>query len=164
MFQDCRSPVALTGIKTSTAPPGQAAPFRARPGIRMLPAQNVMLSYGRCCASPVFFDDFYRRFLASSPRVREKFVHTDMATQKRLLRHGIMNLVLVARSLPATKLRQLGESHCRARLDIGPELYELWVDCLLTTLAQHDPDFSPALRQEWREVLEAGIAVMRSHY
>ncbi|WP_282286089.1 globin domain-containing protein [Pseudomonas sp. PS02302] len=130
----------------------------------MLPAQNVMLSYGRCCASPAFFDDFYQRFLASSPRVREKFAHTDMAAQKLLLRHGIMNLVLVARGMPTTKLRQLGESHCRARLDIGPELYDLWVDCLLATLAQHDPDFSPALRQEWQGVLEAGIAVMHSHY
>lgn len=130
----------------------------------MLPAQNVMLSYGRCCASPAFFDDFYQRFLASSPRVREKFAHTDMAAQQLLLRHGIMNLVLVARGMPATRLRQLGESHCRARLDIGPELYDLWVDCLLATLTQHDPDFSAALRQEWRDVLETGIAVMRSHY
>ncbi|MGE6321001.1 globin domain-containing protein [Pseudomonas oryzihabitans] len=130
----------------------------------MLPAQNVMLSYGRCCASPAFFDDFYQRFLASSPRVREKFAYTDMAAQQLLLRHGIMNLVLVARGMPATRLRQLGESHCRARLDIDAELYGLWVDCLLATLAEHDPDFSPALRQEWRDVLEAGIAVMRSYY
>lgn len=130
----------------------------------MLPAQNVMLSYGRCCASPAFFDDFYRSFLASSPQVREKFAHTDMAAQQLLLRHGIMNLVLVARGLPATKLRQLGESHCRARLDIRPELYERWVDCLLATLAQHDPDLNDELRLEWREVLEAGIAVMRSYY
>ena len=130
----------------------------------MLPAQNVMLSYGRCCASPAFFDDFYQRFLASSPRVREKFAHTDMAAQQRLLRHGIMNLLLVARGLPATRLHQLGESHCRARLDIGPELYELWVDCLLATLAQYDPVFDETLRAEWRQRLEAGIAVMRSHY
>ncbi|WP_295515911.1 globin domain-containing protein [uncultured Pseudomonas sp.] len=130
----------------------------------MLPAQNVMLSYGRCCASPAFFDDFYQGFLASSPQVREKFVHTDMAAQRLLLRQGIMNLVLVARGMPATKLRYLGESHSHARLDIGPELYELWIDCLLASLAQHDPDFSPALRQEWREALEAGIAVMRSYY
>ena len=87
-----------------------------------------------------------------------------MAAQQQLLRHGIMNLVLVARSLPTTRLRQLGESHCRARLDIGPELYGLWVDCLLATLAKHDPDFDEALRKEWRDVLEAGIAVMRRHY
>lgn len=130
----------------------------------MLPAQNVMLSYGRCCASPTFFDDFYQRFLASSPQVRKKFAHTDMAAQQRLLRHGILNLVMVARGLPATRLRQLGESHSRARLDIGPELYASWVDCLLATLAQHDPDFDEALREEWRDVLEAGIAVMRRHY
>ncbi|APQ11974.1 hypothetical protein BJP27_10845 [Pseudomonas oryzihabitans] len=104
----------------------------------MLPAQNVMLSDGRYCASPTLFDDFFR-----------------------LLRHGIRNLIRVARSLPATRLCQLGESHCRMRLDIGPELYEGWIDCLLATLAQHDLAFDEALREEWRDVLEAGIAVMR---
>jgi len=70
-----------------------------------------------------------------------------------------MHLVLVALGLC-----QLGESHCRARPGIGPELYERWIDCLLATLAQHDPALTPDLRQEWRQVLDAGIAVMRSHY
>ncbi|HAB85833.1 MAG TPA: globin, partial [Pseudomonas sp.] len=31
---------------------------------------RVMQSYGRCCASPRFFDDFYATFLASSPAIR----------------------------------------------------------------------------------------------
>lgn len=123
-----------------------------------------MPSDGCCSASPAFFADFYQRFLASSPRVREKFVHTDMAAQQRLLRHGIMNLLLIAHGMPAPRLRQLGESHSRARLDIGVERYAGWVDCLLATLAQHDPDFEAALREECHEVLEDGIAVMRSYY
>ena len=41
-------------------------------------ADRVMQSYGRCCASPDFFDSFYRHFLASSPQIREKF-----ATERR---------------------------------------------------------------------------------
>ena len=71
----------------------------------MKPADQVMQSYGRCCASADFFDDFYTRFLASSPLIREKFVNTNMQAQKQLLRQGIMNLVMVARGMPDTKLR-----------------------------------------------------------
>ncbi|PKM03122.1 MAG: globin, partial [Gammaproteobacteria bacterium HGW-Gammaproteobacteria-5] len=32
----------------------------------MKDTNRVMQSYGRCCASPDFFDDFYASFLASS--------------------------------------------------------------------------------------------------
>ncbi len=51
-------------------------------------ADRVMQSYGRCCASTGFFDDFYRHFLASSPQIRAKFATTDMTAQKHLLRAG----------------------------------------------------------------------------
>ncbi len=36
----------------------------------MSAANLVMQSYGRCCASPDFFDSFYRHFLATSSPVR----------------------------------------------------------------------------------------------
>ena len=67
-----------------------------------------------------FFDSFYQYFLASSPEIRDKFAHTNMPAQKQLLRQGILNLVMHARGLPDTKLRALGESHSRQRLDIDP--------------------------------------------
>ncbi|HCH76819.1 MAG TPA: globin, partial [Pseudomonas sp.] len=57
----------------------------------MKDTNRVMQSYGRCCASPNFFDDFYASFLDSSPAIREKFVRTDMTAQKQLLRAGILN-------------------------------------------------------------------------
>ena len=53
---------------------------------------RVMQSYGRCCASPSFFDDFYVTFLASSPAIREKFARTDMTAQKQLLRERLLLL------------------------------------------------------------------------
>ena len=105
---------------------------------------RVMQSYGRCCASPRFFDDFYATFLASSPAIREKFARTDMTAQKQLLRAGILNLVLFARGMPDTKLRALGQSHSRAQLDIHQELYDLWIDALLKTIGQHDEDLQQA--------------------
>lgn len=127
-------------------------------------ADLVMQSYGRCCSSPAFFDDFYREFLDSSPQIRAKFTDTDMPAQKLLLRQGILNLVMHARGMPDTKLRALGESHSKARLDIRPELYDLWLDALLHTVSRHDAQHSDQVRQAWREVLNKGIAIIKAHY
>ena len=130
----------------------------------MKPTDRVMQSYGRCCANPAFFDSFYRHFLDSSPEIRAKFANTDMPAQKQLLRQGILNLVMHARGMPDTKLRALGESHSRQRLDIRPELYDLWLDALLLTISEHDKECDADVRQAWREVLNKGIAVIKAGY
>jgi len=130
----------------------------------MKATDRVMQSYGRCCASPTFFDDFYQNFLAASPKIREKFAGTDMPAQKQLLRQGILNLVMYARGMPDTKLRALGASHSREGFDIRPELYDIWTEALLDTIARHDGQFAEPLRHDWRTVLGKGIEVIRSHY
>lgn len=130
----------------------------------MKDTNRVMQSYGRCCASPGFFEDFYVSFLASSPAVRAKFSTTDMAAQRHLLRAGILNLVLFARGMPDTKLRALGKSHSREHLNIAPELYDLWITALLNTISQHDREVQQADLQAWRLVLNKGIEVIKAGY
>ncbi|PAV25496.1 hypothetical protein C8D92_10479 [Tamilnaduibacter salinus] len=124
----------------------------------------VFQSYGRCCQREAFFVDFYDRFMGSSEVIREQFVKTDMAAQRHLLRNGIMQLILYARGMPDRKLRDLGKSHSRHGYDIHPEWYGLWLDALVATVAQHDPEASPALEQAWREVLTPGINLIRDAY
>lgn len=124
----------------------------------------VFQSYGRCCKSNSFFDDFYATFLASSPEVAAKFETTDMVAQKHLLRAGILNLVLYARGLPPTKLKALAESHSRARLNIQPHLYAYWLDALLQTIHEHDAEADAAAIEAWRRVLSKGIEVIRGGY
>lgn len=87
-----------------------------------------------------------------------------MTQQKHLLRHGILNLVLHARGMPDTKLRALGESHSRHRMDIKPHLYDFWVDALMATVAVHDAAFDTNIGMAWREVLTKGIEVIQRHY
>lgn len=125
---------------------------------------RVMQSYGRCCASPAFFDTFYNNFLASSPSIRERFVNTDMRSQKDLLRSGIMNLVLYARGMSDVKLRHLGQSHSHAALDIHPELYDLWLESLLQAVMEHDLKLAAEDIIAWREVLAKGINLIKSYY
>lgn len=124
----------------------------------------VFQSYGRCCNSSSFFDDFYATFLASSPEVTAKFVNTDMTAQKHLLRAGILNLVLYARGLPPTKLKALAASHSREKLDIQPHLYNYWMDSLLQTIRIHDTQSDPACLEAWRRVLSKGIEVIKGGY
>ncbi len=130
----------------------------------MSPADLVMQSYGRCCASSGFFDSFYQYFLASSPEIRDKFAHTNMPAQKQLLRQGILNLVMHARGMPDTKLRALGCSHARGALDIRPELYDLWLQALLQSIGEHDGQCDANTRLAWHEVLNKGISVIKAQY
>ena len=130
----------------------------------MKPADLVMQSYGRCCASEGFFDSFYRYFLASSPQIRDRFTNTDMPAQKQLLRHGILNLVMYARGMPDTKLRALGVTHARDGFNIRPELYDLWLVSLQQAIGDHDKACNADILQAWREVLSKGINVIKYEY
>ncbi|WP_054774622.1 globin domain-containing protein [Methylogaea oryzae] len=59
-------------------------------------------------------------------------------------------------------MTDLGESHAKSGLDIGPELYELWLSALVNTVAENDPKFDAELDAAWREVANHGISVMLS--
>lgn len=128
--------------------------------------EQTKASYGRCCLAPGFFDTFYTTFVAASPVVREKFRKTDMAKQKILLREGITFMILFAggSAMAAGKIKALGESHAKIRLDIAPALYPLWIDALLIAVAKHDPQFSKDLDEVWRRTMAKGIGVMQSMY
>lgn len=126
----------------------------------------VQHSYGACCLSPKFFDDFYDAFLASSSEIAGKFVNTDMSKQKQLLRDGISFMIMFYNGAASgqMKVKRLGESHAQDRMDIKPQWYDLWVNALVKTVAKHDPKFSPVLDRAWRTVLSKGIESMRRQY
>ena len=58
----------------------------------------------------------------------------------------------------------LAERHSRRDLDIRPELYDLWIDCLVETARAHDPEFGPEVESAWRETLTVGANYMRERY
>lgn len=132
----------------------------------MTEKELVTKSFGRCCLSKTFIDDFYANFLASSPKLAPMFAHTNMARQKQLLREGISFMIMYYDGAPigVSKVRRLGESHARGRLNIAPELYQFWLNSLVKTVAQHDKDFSPTLDHAWRTVMSKGIELMKSMY
>ena len=124
-------------------------------------------SLERCTASAEFTDRFYERFLASSPKVRQRFANTDFARQKRALRSSLNLMLLVAADEekgPARYLNDIAERHSKRDLDIGAELYDLWLDALLETVKECDPQFSPEVEHAWERVMMVGISYLLLRY
>jgi hemoglobin-like flavoprotein len=61
-------------------------------------------------------------------------------------------------------LRQLAERHSKQGVDVPPELYSVWLDCLIETVRRFDPKFNDEVGNAWRRVFSKGIEFMASKY
>lgn len=127
-----------------------------------------LASFNRCRASEGFLEDFYQRFVASSEEVRAKFEGTDMKQQVRALEDSLFVIANAIqgqeRSIARDELPRIAARHSRSDRDIRPELYDLWLECLIEAVRGHDPQFSAELESAWRETLAFGIDYMRARY
>jgi hemoglobin-like flavoprotein len=124
-------------------------------------------SLRRCSTNPAFLDRFYERFLASSPKVKEKFANTDFARQKHMLRASFELLLVAARDetgRPMPYLDEVAARHSSSQMAIGAELYDLWLDSLLATVRDVDPGWSSAVAHAWEIVMTVGIKYLVSRY
>jgi len=112
-----------------------------------------------------FFDRFYEIFLASSEQVQGKFVNTDMKMQKLLLRQSIAHMLNFSNSHQSTDhLITIAEKHSKSQVDIPPEMYDQWLDCIVMTVREFDFKFHPDVELAWRAVLAPGVAFMKFYY
>ena len=128
---------------------------------------QVELSLNRCGANPAFLDRFYAIFLDSSPKVKAMFENTNFYRQKRALQASLHGMLLYARGSDASGdpyLREVAERHSRDNLSIGAELYDLWLDSLLTTIRECDPECTPEVLAAWEQAMTIGIQFFLSHY
>lgn len=124
-------------------------------------------SLERCNAKPGFLDLFYEKFLTSSPKVKEKFSSTDFVRQKSALRASFNLMLLAARDEeegPDRHLKDLAARHSKRDLNIGSEFYDLWLDSLLTTVKEWDPEFDPKIEAAWESVMTIGISYMMANF
>ena len=123
-------------------------------------------SLTRCLGMPAFLDRFYEVFLESSPEVAEKFKHTNFARQKVALGQSLYLMVMAAEGGDAAVayLDRIAERHGRDKLDIRPELYEVWLDALVTTARELDDEFDDETEAVWREMIRPGIEIMQARY
>lgn len=121
-------------------------------------------SYERCMSVPSFMDLFYEKFLYSSDEVAKKFENTEFRRQKAMVASSLKMLMLSYQGDKAANeyLHHLATRH--KELDVGPDLYELWLDSLLSTVEQTDPEFTREVEEAWLTVMRHGIDAMVSAY
>ena len=128
--------------------------------------EQVLASYHRCEDAGGLFDSFYDIFFAKSPEIPPKFANTDMKKQKQ----DVMASVLMALRLAAGDsiargyVEEIAASHNRSGHNIRPELYGLWLDALCEAIKKHDPQYTPALEENWRRAMRPAIEVMIAEY
>ena len=123
---------------------------------------SVAASYHRCRQSGAFFDTFYEIFLRKSPEIALKFVRTDFARQKLMIKQSLLVMLNYYCGIESVRqeIEQLGKLH--RQLEVRPEHYKLWLDSLCEAVAKHDPEYRVELGELWREAMRPGIALMLS--
>jgi len=123
-------------------------------------------SLGRCHANPAFISRFYELFVASSPEVAEKFEHTDLERQRRAMSSSLYALVLAMEGGQAASayLDRIARQHGRKDLDIPPQMYDVWLECLIETVKEFDPQYSDEIEGLWRDAMAFGVEFMQARY
>ena len=123
-------------------------------------------SLARCLAEQAFLTRFYELFVESSAAVAEKFRDTDFRRQRRAMGASLYVIVLALEQGEAATiyLEQIAKQHGHENLDVPPEMYDAWRDCLLESVKEYDPLYSDEIEQAWRQAAEFAIDFMRKRY
>ncbi len=113
-------------------------------------------SLDRVRQDPDFMATFYDKFLNASPDIAEKFSHTDMDQQRRMVLQSF-HIIMASFHNPAAMLGKIANRHGPDDLDISPHLYDTWLDSLIHAVRTHDPKFSEEVEFSWRAVFRVGI-------
>lgn len=106
-----------------------------------------------------FFEAFYRRFLLD-PEIAATFSQTDMSRQAGILRKSFFHLVAFYVSHePSAELERIALIH--SKIGIQPEYYDQWLDALVETVREYDPECDLATELAWRWALTPGLTYMR---
>jgi truncated hemoglobin YjbI len=130
-----------------------------RPAPEALAAFHASLA--RASADPRFLDVFYARFMASSPAIAAIFAGRDMARLKRKLGSSLHVMTLAIDGSPGADMYLDYLAKVHGRFEITGPMYDGWLDALIETAAECDPEFTGELRAQWREVVGAGMRLMQ---
>lgn len=126
----------------------------------------VQESFARCLSTGKLLDRFYEIFLESHPDIKPMFAKTDFAKQKGLLRNGLNTMISYSRGtgIAESALKRLGRMHGPSQLDIAPGLFKYWIDSILATVEELDPEFDDETAEAWRTAMQKGTDFMIAHY
>lgn len=118
--------------------------------------ETVRQSLGRVLINGQLLERFYQIFVRSHPSIAPMFANTDMAKQKELLKHGLLQGVLCVGGSPMGKhtLDKLQKSHGAAAMNVPVHLYPYWKRSLLRAVSETDKEFTPEIGKAWAAVAQ----------
>lgn len=129
--------------------------------------EDIQGSYGRCLREKGFITRFYELLQARDPRIGQMFQHTNWTQQNKALRRGISIALTFAggSNIVERSMNDMAEVHSRrGRAPVDPGFYVHWRESLLQAVGEHDPRFTPALRDQWAEALKQTTDYFTRHY
>ena len=124
-------------------------------------ANELTARWYRCRRDERLFDTFYDTFLSKSPPDGpDLFAKTDFKIQKLVLRQSLLEMLCFDRGMSGTReeIERLGRRH--KALCVTPEMYTMWLDSLCEAVKMHDPSYTIALEQLWRDAMLKSIKEM----
>jgi len=111
-----------------------------------------------------FFRRFYQLFREADPQVDALFSHTDMGRQLSLLEESLLHMLDFSRSrVTSQRIEKLAAYHGADHMNVPDRLFDVWLECLLATLRERDPELDSDVETAWRVTLAPGLAYMKSH-
>ena len=106
-----------------------------------------------------FFETFYRHFL-DDPDIHELFRETDMQRQVVMLRRSFFQVAaFYVTSTPSAELERIGLIH--HRLGITSDHFDRWLDALVATVAEMDPECDTCTQLAWCWAMTPGITYLK---
>lgn len=106
-----------------------------------------------------FFESFYQRFL-TDPEIARLFERADMKRQREMLRRSLFTLVsFYVLDEVSPELKRIAEVH--HRLGLKPGMFDWWMQCLLDTVGEFDPQCDEATLLAWGWAMAPGITYIR---
>ena len=83
----------------------------------------------------------------------------DLRVQKAAVKVSFYMIMASVQQKPEgnVHLERIAARHSRKALDIGPHLYDQWLECLIQAVRECDPVFDNETEQVWRRVMRVGI-------
>jgi hemoglobin-like flavoprotein len=98
----------------------------------------------------------------SSEEVKEKFKNTDSQKQVEILARSFHSIKLAP--VIGQRMDKLAIAHGKKARNINPELYDLWLDCLMQIVSIHDTEFTDEVKTAWTQIMGPGLQHMKSKY
>ncbi len=123
-------------------------------------------SYGRCLATGDFLERFYQILFEAEPSLAAAFSGVDLEKHTELLREGLAMVILLGTggAPVAPTLWRIARTHGPGGLDLPPEAFQAWLDCLVETVRESDPLFDAEIEAAWRSAVQVGIDFIVSSF